>query len=207
MATFVLYTSFKLHMTIALTLSIWLVALLVLLAPFDASDLSFRIRLIILPPYGLISFIGYMTLIPIQNQLFKRHNTWNLFLEALVILIFNVLVLFGSFAYYKTNIINGTYSFFKFTFEVYYPIFFILLPVIIIGRWYMTKRFSNKVKDRITLVGENKYDILRIEFSDLICVSSADNYVEVSYLQKWRTSKKAFEKYIKKYTPTARRFG
>jgi len=97
-------------------------------------------------------------------------------------MLFNIIVLIGSYIYYKSSIVNGDYSFTKFTFEVYYPIFFILLPVIIFAKWFLNKKGVHKSAEKIILKGDNKLDILQIESSDLVCVSSADNYVEVSYL-------------------------
>ena len=192
-----LNTSLKLHFKIAVFVAAWLVVLLVLIAPFDASDLSFEIRLQILPPYGLISLAGYMAIVPIQNWLFAKTQKWNLGQEVGILLLFNLLALFGSFLYYKTAIINGTYDFYKFTFEVYYPIFFLLLPIIIFGRWFLTKQARTPKKDEILLSGENKYDLLKIKFSDLIAVSSADNYVEVTYLTNARIKKKLLRNTLK----------
>jgi len=192
-----LNTSFRLHLFIGLIISVWLAAFLVLIAPFDAAELPFLIRLQILPPYGIISLLGYMVIISFQKLIFNKFKKWTPFLEGLVILVFNILVLFGSYAYYKTTIINGTYTFSKFTFEVYYPIFFILLPIIVFGRWYLTKRTLNKVKEGLVLIGENKYDILKINFADLICISSADNYVEVSYLLNNELRKKLLRNTLK----------
>jgi len=192
-----LNTSFKLHFFIALIIAVWLVVFLVLIAPFDASDLSFVIRLQILPPYGIISLLGYLAIIPLQNKIYRSLRRWTLPMEVMVITVYNILVLFGSYAYYKTSIINGTYSFLKFTFEVYYPIFFILLPIIIFGRWYLTKRSLRGVEEPILLTGENKHDVLKINVSDIICISSADNYVEVSYLLNQGLRKKLLRNTLK----------
>ena len=193
-----LNTSIRFHSFIALIVSVWLVAFLVLIAPFDASDLSFPIRIRILPPYGIISFLGYMAIIPLQNVLFKKLQKWTLLLETMIILVYNVLVLFGSYAYYKTSIINGLYSFPKFTFEVYYPIFFIILPIIVFSRWYLTRKSLKNPNSQITLTGENKYDVLKLQDADLICISSADNYVEVSYLSSNELRKKLLRSTLKK---------
>jgi len=192
-----LNTSFQTHLLIGFAVSLWLVVLLVLIAPFDASDLSFAIRLRILPPYGIISFLGYMAIVPLQNFLFVKLKKWNVVLEAIIILSYNILVLFGSYSYYKTSIINGTYPFTVFTFQVYYPIFFILLPIIIFGRWYLTKRIAQKQGGLITLIGDNRHDLLKISPSDLICISSADNYVEISYLKNKELQKKLLRSTLK----------
>ena len=191
-------TSIKLHIIVGTIISIWLVVFLVVIAPFDASDLSFRIRAQILPPYGIICLLGYLVIIPIQNNLFRWRMRWSLFLEGFIILIFNLLVLMGSYWYYKTSIINGLYPFVKFTFEVYYPIFFIILPIIVFARWFVTKQFSKSNKRHIILVGDNKYDVLKIDRSDLICISSADNYVEIAYLVNTALRKKLLRSTLRK---------
>ncbi|AXG67962.1 LytTr DNA-binding domain protein [Kordia sp. SMS9] len=169
------------HFLAAFIIALWLTIFLIIIAPFDASEVSFKIRLLIMPVYGLITFIGYIVLIPFQDFVIKKKHKQLLF-EIFHLILFNIIVLIGSYLYYKSSIVNGDYSFTKFTFEVYYPIFFILLPIIIFAKWFLRKQHGNKSSEKIILKGDNKLDILQIENSDLVCISSADNYVEVNYL-------------------------
>lgn len=192
-----LHTSYKYHIAIATIISVWLVIFLVIIAPFDDSDLSFMIRLQILPFYGVISFIGYMLVVPIQNWVFTKMNRWTILSEIIFIGVFNVLVLLGSFLYYKTEIINGLYSFSKFSLEVYTPICFILLSILIFARWFLNRKASTKPISKITITGDNKLDILQIYVSDLISVSSADNYIEVNYLKGNLLQKKLLRNTLK----------
>ena len=171
-------------MLVGLVISIWLAAFLVLIAPFDAAELPIAIRAEILPPYGIISLFSYLILIPLQNWVFKKHGQWNALLESLFLLLFNSIALIGSHFYYQSGIINGDYSFMKFTLEVYYPIFFIMLPILLFARWYLSKKTAKADSDKVVLTGENKLDVLQIKEADLICISSADNYVEVIYQTK-----------------------
>jgi len=97
MRTLKLNTSFKLHLIIAIMISVWLIIFLVLIAPFDAGDLSFMIRLQILPPYGLISLISYLAIIPLQDFVFKKSKKWTIFSEGLIIAVYNLLVWLGSY--------------------------------------------------------------------------------------------------------------
>ncbi|MBW1294775.1 LytTR family DNA-binding domain-containing protein [Aquimarina litoralis] len=177
-----LNTSYKHHAVVGLIMSLWLISFLVLIAPFDIAELPFLIRLEILPFYGFISLLSYLILIPIQNWVYHKWNTWSIYLEIILILVFNILVLTGSFLYYKTELVNGEYSFTKFSLEVYTPIFLVLLPILLISRWYLNKKHTQKEPDSIILKGENRLDILKLTLEDLICISSADNYVEVSYI-------------------------
>lgn len=182
MASLNFSTSYKHHLICAVAMAFWLVGFLILIAPFDVADLPFSIRLIILPPYGLLTIVGYILLVPLQNWLFHKQGKWTLLSEVSFITLYNILLLLFCFLYYKTDIINGEYSFSKFTLEVYYPIFFIILPLLIFARWYLNKKIENQVSGKIVLTGENKLDVLKIKQEDLICISSADNYVEVTYL-------------------------
>lgn len=196
-----LNTSFKHHLIVALVIAMWLVLFLVLIAPFDIAELPFSIRLEIMPIYGVISFIGYIILVPLQNWVFKKLSRWTLYLEILVIILFNAIVLIGSYFYYKSDIINGEYSFTKFTFEVYYPIFLIILPILLFTRWFLNKKAVHQKSDKIVLTGDNKLDVLQISLSDLVCISSADNYVEVSYLTENELRKKLLRITLKNVHP------
>ncbi|WP_296382002.1 LytTR family DNA-binding domain-containing protein [Winogradskyella sp.] len=192
-----LNTSYKYHLIIALIISLWLVLFLILIAPFDIAELTFSARLEILPIYGLISFVVYMVLIPFQNWAFKHFRKWTLLSEILFIIGFNGIQIILSYGYYKSSIVNGSYDFQKFLLEVYLPIFFVLLTIIVFCRWFLNKKIPNKAKNAIILKGDNKLDILQISPEDLICISSADNYIEVSYLIHGKLHKKLLRNTLK----------
>jgi len=116
-----LNTSYKSHIIVGLLVSIWLVAFLVFVGPFDAAELSFNIRLLILPPYGVIFFICYMVVVATQNWIYKRLNYWNLFLELIIISLIYISVLYSTFLYYKSGIINGDWTFGKYFSSIYLP--------------------------------------------------------------------------------------
>jgi len=193
-----LNTTIKNHTIIASIISIWLVFFLVVIAPFDTSDLSFKIRLLILPFYGVLSFGAYMLLTPIQNRIYNYYKKWNLGFEALFLIIYNIVLILFCFGYYKTNIINGTYPFIRFSSEVYLPICLIILPFIIFLRWFFNRKATPVSEDKIIITGDNKLDILKVLPSELICVSSADNYVEVSYLNQDSLKKKLLRMTLKR---------
>jgi len=192
-----LNTSFKHHTILASVISLWLVVFLIFIAPFDTSDLNMVNRLRILPIYGVLSFGVYLLLIPVQNYFFKRYETWNWSLELFFILIYDIILLFFSYSYYKTDIVNGLYDFKIFSLKVYLPICLILFPILFLLRRYINKRTTGKRSTLITLKGDNKLDILRISPEDLICISSADNYVEVSYLIRGELQKKLLRHTLK----------
>lgn len=192
-----LNSAYKYHVFVALVIAIWLTVFLILIAPFDIAELPVSARLEIMPFYGLIAFIGYLSLIPIQNWGYKRIHQQSIPFEILIIVLFNILVLLGSYTYYKSGIVNGDYSFAKFAFEIYYPIFLILLPIIIFGRWVIHKKIVSPNSEKIILRGANRLDVLQIHHTDLICISSADNYVEVSYVSNGILKKKLLRTTLK----------
>lgn len=192
-----LNTSYKHHTIVALVISIWLVLFLIIIGPFDISDLNFTSRLEILPVYGLLSFIVYMVLVPIQNLIYKRLHFWNLLFESLFIIVFNFIQIFTSYFYYKSKLVNGEYDFQSFLLKIYLPVGIILLTVIIFSRWFLNKKMRYTTKNSITIKGENKLDILKIQLKDLICVSSADNYVEIYYTEKGSLQKKLLRNTLK----------
>ena len=192
-----LNTSYKYHALIALIISLWLALFLVLIAPFDAGELDIAIRFEILPFYGALSFTAYMLATPIQNGLFKYFKKWNMTLEFLFLFIFNLILIIFCFTYYKTDIINGTYNFRDFVIKVYFPICFILLPIIILLRWFLNKKIPNNTQKKLILKGDNKFDVLQLLPEELICISSADNYVEVSYLKDGELHKKLLRNTLK----------
>ena len=170
---------------------------LILIAPFDIEELNFSARLEILPVYGLITFLVYVLLIPFQNWLFKKTQTWNIVLELLFLTTFYLLLVFICFAYYNSAIVNGNYGFQKFTKEIFLPICFILLPIIIFLRWFLNKQTSKTSENYILITGDNKLDVFKLHTEELVAVSSADNYVEVNYLNNGKLQKKLLRNTLK----------
>lgn len=150
-----------------------------------------------MPFYGVITFIGYTILVPLQNLWFNRQQTWSFISEGVFLFSYLILVLIGCYLYYISDIINGDYSFTKYVLGVYFPISFILLPVLIVLRWFFFKKNPTILTEKIRLLGENKLDSLFISIAELVAVSSADNYVEVSYLIDGALQKKLLRNTLK----------
>ena len=90
--------SYKYHFLVALGIATWLSLFLVLIAPFDIAELPIKVRLEIMPIYGLISFVGYAIIIPVQNWAYNKMSHQSIPFEILIIILFNILVLAGSYA-------------------------------------------------------------------------------------------------------------
>jgi len=213
MVPYNLNTSYKSHAIVGLLVAIWLVLFLVFVAPFDASDLSFKIRLLLLPPYGIIFFLCYMSVVFFQNWIFQKLKYWNFGLEVFIFTLIYFAVLYFSFLYYQSRIINGDWPFSKFLYAIYLPTWVLLGFPIFFARWFIARKkpekeievkiIQPKLTDKITLKGDNKLDVLQVDFKNLVCISSAQNYVEVFFLQNKILQKKLLRTTLKKISQDA----
>ncbi|MFP2996712.1 LytTR family DNA-binding domain-containing protein [Spongiivirga sp. MCCC 1A20706] len=177
-----LNTSLKAQSIVGLGLGIWLTLFLIFIAPFDVSDLTFEAKLILLPPYGLFAFIAYMLCVFLQNKVYSYYGLWNLKLEMLFFVILYVITLLFCFPYYKSDLINGTYSFWEYVSGIYIPILVLISVFIVVGRMYINRLQLKKDSNKVILRGDNKSDFLKVEPEKIVCISSTQNYVEVYYL-------------------------
>ena len=178
--------TFKRKIVPGIITAIWLVTFLVFIAPFDASDLSFGIRVRIMVYYGIIFLLCYLITIAVEDQLRKRSLSF--WLHEVIIHVFTYLIVFPpTLLYYESGIVNGDYGKYRFLTEQYLPILLIITPVLFGFRKMM---LTHKNKTNITLRGENKRDVLQIALDQLVCVGSSDNYIEVSFLEDGRLQKK-----------------
>lgn len=197
MKPILLNTSLKQHSLLGLACGLWLVVFLIFISPFDVADLTFKNKLILLPPYGFLFFLGYMSAVGIQNLIFRFNKQWSIVLEFFILIIIYVIVLGLCFAYYKTDWINGTYSFVDYVTGVYLPILLIFAVVLSVGRMYLNKLQAKKDSLKITLMGTNKDDILKINPDAILCISGAQNYVEIYYLLNGKRQKELLRATLK----------
>lgn len=192
-----LNTSLYFHLRIAILISFWLIAFLILIAPFDSAPLSLLIRMLLMPGYGVAFLFSYLLLIPFQNWLYQKSGKWNVALEGLTLLSLYLICLGPTYLYYISDHVNGTYSFLKFLEAVYLPSLLIISSILIPLRIYGGKKAQEQVP-RILLKGESKSDILQIEARYLVGISSAQNYVEVYYMHQNQMQKKLLRTTLKK---------
>ncbi|MDJ0646014.1 MAG: LytTR family DNA-binding domain-containing protein [Flavobacteriaceae bacterium] len=181
MRSIALNTSYKHHSILGLAIGIWLVVFLIFIAPFDVADLDLKARIELLPPYALLVFIGYMLSVVLQNNLYKIKGYWNIIFEMVAILVSYIFRAILCFPYYKSDWVNGEFSFWGFIGIIYLPIALVISVVLIFGRVYLNKLQAKKDSGTILLRGTGKTDILRVNPNDILCISGAQNYVEVHY--------------------------
>ena len=189
--------SIKHHLIVGLLIGVWLFVFAFIIKPFDDGTLNFRSWLLISLGFSVLAFLCYSILAILQKNIYKRIVKWNLGLEISGILFFFLIYMFGIYVFYKSPILKGGYSFVEFFSVIFIKVALILTPVLILARRYLIKLIPVK-DDLITFTGENKLDILKIKKSDVVCISNAQNYVEIFYLENGKLHSKLIRSSLKK---------
>ncbi len=147
--------------------------------------------------YSIIAFCTYGIVSLYQKYIFVKTGKWGILLELSVYVIFYALYTVFSFAYYRSEIIEGYYGFATYFKKIILNIILILTPLLFFVRHYALKLMPAK-EDFLTLRGENKMDVLKIKKSDLICISNAQNYVEIFFLDNGTLKSKLLRSSLKR---------
>lgn len=203
MPTIPLNHNYKDHLLLGAAVGFWLVFFLIFIAPFDIIEFNFAEKIYLMPPYGLFFLASYLSAVFLQEKIYQRWKNWNLWLEIGVIVFTCILNLFLTYFYYTLPFNNGYFSLILFIRLVYKPIAMLTISLLVFGRLFINRqttitRIKTSPIDKITLVGENKNDVLQIKPSQIICISSAHNYVEVFYQQKDGINKHLIRNSLKK---------
>lgn len=189
--------SIKHHLVVGLLIALWIFAFAFIIKPFDDGTLNFRSWFLISFGFSILAFFCYGVLAVLQKSIYKNISKWNLSLEIGSVFFFFLLYLFGIYAFYKSPILKGGYSFVEFFSVIFLKVALILTPVIILARRYLIKLIPIK-DDVLIFIGENKLDILKIKKTDLVCISNAQNYVEIFYIENEKLHSKLIRSSLKK---------
>ncbi|MFD1601303.1 LytTR family transcriptional regulator DNA-binding domain-containing protein [Flavobacterium artemisiae] len=187
----------KYHLIVGLLIGLWLFVFAFIIKPFDDGTLNFKSWLLISLGFSLIAFVCYGVLSVLQKTIYDKVSNWSVTLEISSILFFYLIYLIGVYAYYKSSILNGGYSFTEFFGMIFIKVALILTPVIILARRYLLKLIPIK-DDFIIFRGENKLDVLKINKADMVCISNAQNYVEIFYIENDKLRSKLIRSSLKK---------
>jgi len=196
--------STKHHLLIGIFISIWLFIFAFFIRPFDDGTISFKVWILISTGFSLIAFLCYALLAVVQKSIYIKVSKWNVGFEVGIILCFHLLFLVCTFLYYKSPILNGGYDFLHFFNKIILKSALISTPLIVLARIYVTKLISEKAEsfvsedENVIIRGENKLDILKIKASDLVCVSNAQNYVEIFFVEDNQLKSKLIRSTLKK---------
>ncbi|MDX6191486.1 LytTR family DNA-binding domain-containing protein [Flavobacterium sp. Fl-318] len=187
----------KYHLIVGLLIALWIFIFAFIIKPFDDGTLNFRLWLLISFGFSLLAFLCYAVLAVLQKIVYRKSAKWNIGLEIASIIFFYLIYLIGIFAYYKSPILNGGYGFTAFFSIIFLKVALILTPVLILARRYLIKLIPIK-EDILIIKGENKLDILKIRKADLVCISNAQNYVEIFYIENAKLHSKLIRSSLKK---------
>lgn len=189
--------SIKYHLIIASFISLWLFIFAFIIKPFDDGTIDFQSWLLISIGFSGLAFVCYAILAILQKNIYDKSLKWNLKLELLSLFFFYSIYLIGVYAYYKSPILNGGYDFGQFFTIIFIKVALILTPVLILARTYLIKLIPVK-EDILVIKGENKLDVLKINKTDLVCISNAQNYVEIFYVENDKLRSKLIRSSLKK---------
>jgi hypothetical protein len=189
--------SIKQHLIVGILISLWIFIFAFIIKPFDDGTLNFQSWFLISFGFSLLAFLCYATLGVLRKKLHEKIAKWNIGLEVISIVFFYLIYFIAVYGYYKSPILNGGYSFTEFFSIIFIKVALILTPVIILARRYLIKLIPVK-EDLIIIRGENRFDILKIKKADFVCVSNAQNYVEIFYTENGKLHSKLIRSSLKK---------
>lgn len=180
--------SLKHHVFIAAGIALWVFTFLFFTEPLDVAELEPSEKLSFLPLYGLFAAFCYLLVLPLQTFLYQRQQkTWGFQSELMLwaaIFLIGFLLTRSVYYYIVMNQHPNAYGLLYFFRAIYLPALMTILPIIAIGRWSFGKYREKKIEEsKIEIKGSGQYEGLRLHLSQLICVQSADNYIEVNYLE------------------------
>lgn len=175
------------HVLIGLLLAVWTFVFLYFTEPLDVSELNNTEKLYFLPGYGLLGGLSYIIFLPLQHYLYRKTNqNWTILNELIFILVFAVVAISVARLYYLNVIMIGErnpYTLGYMLKTIFLPALITILPILIIARFAFGKYHEKRLEDqKIELKGEGNFEGLRLQFNDLVCIQSSDNYIEVYYI-------------------------
>ncbi|NML69860.1 LytTR family transcriptional regulator [Chryseobacterium sp. RP-3-3] len=173
--------SIKHHLLIGILLGIWLFIFAFLIRPFDDGTISLKVWVLISTGFSLIAFLCYGVLAVIQKRIYYKRSEWNVGFEIMSLIFFQLFYAISTYGFYKSPVLDGGYDFLEFVSTITLKLALISTPILVLARMYVVTLIPAR-DDRIIIRGENKLDILNIKKSDLICVSNAQNYVEIFFI-------------------------
>ncbi|WP_299900691.1 LytTR family DNA-binding domain-containing protein [uncultured Aquimarina sp.] len=195
-----LNTSIKLHLLIGVFISFWIFVFTYYIKPFDTGISYFDWDKISIG-FSSISFICYAILAILQKVVYDKIRKWNITLEISAILFFHILNLIVSYNLYKSPLFRGIYEFWDFA-SLVFQFSLIFTPILVLARIYIVRLVAEKPKidDQeivLTIKGENRLDVLQVNKSDLVCITNAQNYVEIFFIEEGNLGSKLIRSSLK----------
>ena len=189
--------SIKHHTVIGALLALWCFLFAFFVRPFEHGSMDFSKWMYVSVGFSVLVFFCYTLVSLLQIQLYRYFKKWSVLLEITIYVFFYVLYSISTFVYYKSDFVAGYYNVIDFLLNIIINIVLILTPLLFFVRKYALKLIP-KEDNVITITGENKLDVLKITQEDLVCISNAQNYVEIFYLDNVELRSKLMRSTLKK---------
>lgn len=192
------------HIYLGTFIGLWIFVFAYFIKPFNDGTIIHQWTSISFG-FSLITFTCYVVTALIQKVIYQRTSEWNLIYEFIILFVFYLLFSLVSYLFYRSPIIYGSYNFLEFSSKIILRTSLTLTPILIFGRFFLAKQVSltPPESNNIIITGESKLDILKISKSVLVCVSSAQNYVEIYYLHNDQLNSKVIRSSLKKIKQNA----
>lgn len=182
---------------IGVLIGIWGFLFAIIIRPFEHGQMDLSKWIYVSVGFSFIAFLSYIFISFIQQFIFQKKGKWNTLLEVGMYFLFYALYAIATYIYYRSALISGMYGFSEFFVKIIFSLVLILTPLLYFARKYTLKLIPDTEAD-IVIKGENQLDILKIKTSELICISNAQNYVEIFYVEENELKSKLMRSSLKK---------
>ena len=182
--------------------------IIIFLEPFDTNNYETNYKTLSLSVFGVLFLLVFIIHSYIENIIYYRlDKIWKVSYEIISVLFF-FLVLGSIIFLYNQLIINSmNYSieshlwYYKNIVIVFLPIFF---PLLIYLRHKFGELIAPLPENTITISGENKNEVLRLQKDNLLYIKALENYIEIYFINSHNTiSTKTFRQTLSKTSKQA----
>ncbi|MEM9897062.1 MAG: LytTR family DNA-binding domain-containing protein, partial [Bacteroidota bacterium] len=181
MRTNIIYSPVSRGIASALLFGAWIFLFLVVIAPFDIKEVSFKNRLLMMPGYSALLMLFYLLVYLREDRRLNEFKSSNLRKEFRLFTLLFILLLPPTFFYYKSAHIQGESSFYEYLGDIYLPFWSLAGPFLLLIRLINTRLATRSVKDHVVL-GTDKFGKIVVPASELLYIKAADNYLQLHQL-------------------------
>lgn len=171
---------------VGLILGCLLAFIIIFLQPFDTNNFESNYKNLILSGFGGLFFLAFIIHNRIETIIYRRSNQiWTVFNEIISTIVF--FTFSGIIIYlYNHRFINGYNYSFK-SFALYFVnIILVFIPIFSPIFIYLRKTFGTLIIPKsiniVTIIGENKNEILKLSKENILYIKAVENYIEIFFI-------------------------
>lgn len=175
-------TNLKYHFYISLMLGVLLIAIIILVEPYDTELYDLKYKKLFFNGYGFLTAIAYLFYSFLEIQFQKKSEVlWTQKKEVISFFLFFIISSTTIYFYHSIVMHEYKHSLFAFMLNFTLPLYILLLPFLLFFRFYfgtLNEKTLSK-KNTLTIYDVHKKRPLTIIKTSIIYVKSADNYLEI----------------------------